>query len=78
MPGRNEQQDAEQNRLWGKKQRDLAVGERKRPGDLGGDVIAGGARQDEARCAERCPSGLTRAAASRTLPVAETITEELF
>ena len=41
----------------GKKERDLAVGERQRPGHLRGDVIADGARQDEAHRAERCPGG---------------------
>ncbi len=57
VPGGDEQQDAKQNRVRGKKERDFAVGERKRPGDLRGDVIADGARQDEAHRAERCPGG---------------------
>ena len=55
VPRGDEQQDGEENRLRGKKERDLAVGECQRPGDLRGDVIAEGARQDEARRAERCP-----------------------
>ena len=41
----------------GKKSETLLSGKRKRPGDLRGDVIADGARQDVAHRAERCPGG---------------------
>ena len=57
VPGGDEQQDAEQNRVRGKEERDLAVGERQRPCDLRGSVVADGARQDVAHRAERCPGG---------------------
>ena len=60
VPNGDEQQDAEQNRVRRKKERDLAVGERQRPGDLRGDVIADGARQDEPHRAERCPLQMWR------------------
>jgi hypothetical protein len=55
VPGGDEQQDAEQNRLRGKEERDFAVGEGQRPGDLRGDVIADRARQDAERRAEGKP-----------------------
>ena len=55
VPSGDEQQDAKQNGLRRKKEGDFAVGERQRPGDLRGDVIAEGARQDVACRAERCP-----------------------
>ena len=45
------------NRVRGKKERDFAVGETKRPGDLRGDIIANGAGQDAAHRAEKCPGG---------------------
>ena len=48
VPGGDEQQDGKEDRVRGKKEGDLAVGETKRPGDLRGDVIADGARQDAA------------------------------
>ena len=54
LPGGNEQQNGNENRVRRKKERDLAVGETKRPGDLRGDVIANGAGQDAARGAEKC------------------------
>ena len=54
LPGGDEQQNGNKNRVRGKKERDFAVGETKGPGDLRGDVIANGARQDEARGAEKC------------------------
>ena len=57
LPGGDEQQDGNKNRVRGKKERDFAVGETKRPGDLRGDVIANGARQDVAHRAEKCPGG---------------------
>jgi hypothetical protein len=57
MPSGYEQQDAKKNRLRGKKEGDLTVGETKQPGNLRGDVVAGGARQDVAPRAEQCPSG---------------------
>ena len=38
----------------GEKKRDFAVRETKRPGDLRGDVIANGGRQDAAHRAEQC------------------------
>ena len=41
----------------GKKSETLLSGKRQRPGDLRGDVIADGARQDVAHRAERCPGG---------------------
>ena len=41
----------------GKKSETLLSGKVQRPGDLRGDVIADGARQDAAHRAERCPGG---------------------
>ena len=55
VPGGDEQQDGEQNRVRRKEERDLAVGEAKRPGDLRGDVIADGARQDAATACGAMP-----------------------
>ena len=53
LPRRNEQQDAQQNRLRGKEERDFAVGKSERPGDLRGGVVAERARQDEGYGPER-------------------------
>ena len=57
VPNRDHQQDANENGVRGKKEGDFAIGESKRPGDLRGDVIADGARQDVAHRAEQCPGG---------------------
>ena len=57
VPGGDEQQDGEQNRVRGEEEGDFAVGEAKRPGHLRGDVVADGARQDAPQRAERCPGG---------------------
>ena len=54
MPSGDEQQNGNKNRVRGKKERDFAVGETKGPGDLRGDVIANGGRQDAAHRAEKC------------------------
>src|SRR5436190_3751818 len=53
VPNGDNEQDANQNRVRGKKEGDFAVRESKRPGDLRGDVIANGARQNVAHRAER-------------------------
>ena len=57
VPSGDEQQDGKKNRVRGKKERDFAVGETKGPGDLRGDVIADGARQDAGHRAEKCRGG---------------------
>ena len=57
MPGGDQQQRAEQNRVRRKEEGDFAVGEAQHPGDQRGDEIAAGARQDEPQRAERCPGG---------------------
>ena len=54
LPSGDEQQNGNKNRVRGKKERDFAVGETKGPGDLRGDVIANGGREDEAHRAEKC------------------------
>src|SRR6185503_19941998 len=54
LPGGDEQQNGNKNRVRGEKERDFAVGETKGPGDLRGDVIANGAGQDAASGAEKC------------------------
>ena len=47
LPRGNEQQDAQQDRLRGKEERDFAIGKSERPGDLRGSVVAERAGQDK-------------------------------
>ena len=76
VPSGDEYQDAKQNRLRGEKERDFAIGESERPGDLRGDIIADGARQNAAHRPERCPDGASLS--SGTCPSREFAIQQLF
>jgi len=57
VPGWDKEQYRNKNRVRGKKERDLAVGETKCPGNLRRNVVADTAEQNPQRCAEggSCP-----------------------
>jgi len=53
MTGWDEQQDRNKNRVRGEKERNLAIGETKYPGDLRGKIVAGAAHQNPEHCAAK-------------------------
>ena len=56
VPGGDEQQDGNKNRVRGKEKRYLAVGETKHPRDSRRQIVAGGTGQNPEHRAERNPA----------------------